>query len=139
MNEWNCDFHDIAVLCEDKCVRIKKNKALVEFLRDPDTTGSLMVAEYARKLYEEQLGKPLGITKESLAIEILGHVFVDQFAEAVQKLKIKVGDSFLNMIRMHMEVIDCGEADIDNNRKIWDGLSKGRMKDLVFALSGKNA
>lgn len=139
MYDWNIKFHGIGIVCEDKCVRVRNDQTLVDFLNDPKTKGSLLIAEYARDLYEEQFGKPLGITQDSLAIEILGHVFVDKLAAALEQLKIRVADSFLDMIRLRMEVIDCGEADIDNNRRVWDALSVSGIRDIVFAVSGKRA
>lgn len=139
MYDWNTKFHGIGIVCEDKCVRVRNDQTLVDFLNDPKTKGSLLIAEYARDLYEEQFGKPLGITQDSLAIEILGHVFVDKLAAAHEQLKIRVADSFLDMIRLRMEVIDCGEADIDNNRRVWDALSVSGIRDIVFAVSGKRA
>ena len=82
MYEWNTEFHGIGIVCEDKCVRVRNDQTLVDFLNDPQTRGSLLIAEYARALYEKKFGKPLGITQDSLAVEILGHVFVDKLAAA---------------------------------------------------------
>lgn len=139
MYEWNTEFHGIGIVCEDKCVRVRNDQTLVDFLNDPQTRGSLLIAEYARALYEKKFGKPLGITQDSLAVEILGHVFVDKLAVALEQLKIKAADSFLDMVRLRMEVIDCGEADIDNNRRVWDVLSVSGIREIVYAVSGKGA
>lgn len=139
MTDWNTDLKGVSILCTDKLVQIKNDKALLDFLKDPKTKGSLLIAKYARDLYIKELGKTLNITPDSLAIEILGHVYMEKFADLAQKFKIKELEAFLESVKERTEIIDCGEADIDSNRKIWDDLEKRKLKDIIYFLSGSMA
>lgn len=139
MAGWNTEFHNISVECTDKLVRIKNDEALIKFLGDPKTKGALLLADYAKKLYKKEIGRELKITKDSLAIEILGHVFLDDFAKFASKLKIKKFEAVLEDIKKWTEVIDCGESDIDSNRHIWDDFEEKKLAGMIYALCGKNA
>lgn len=90
-----------------------------------------------KSAYQGVFGKELGISSDSLAIEILGQVFVDEFAEKVGAISKKVGiDSlagFFAKIEGHTEIIDCGEKTVDTNRSVWDRLVQ--VKALVFAVT----
>lgn len=137
MSDWNLEFHNIGIKYEKKWVRIKNDQVLKDFLKDPSTKGSILISEYAHKQYQKEIGCPLNITIDSLAIEILGHVYMETFANIAAQLKIKSLTTALEDIKSKTNVIDCGELDVDYNRHIWDSLEKN--KSLVYMLCGKNA
>lgn len=139
MTEWNTNFHGIAIRCSKKLVQIKNNKELQDYLDDPKSTGSVEISKYAHQLYEKEMGVPLKITTDSLAIEILAHVDLDTFAHILEKLKIKSWTSLSKNIEKHTDIIDCGEEDIDSNRAVWDELERKHSKKLIYFLSGKSA
>lgn len=139
MNEWNTDFYNVSILCTDKFVRIKNDKSLVDFLNDPKTEGASLISEYAHELYEKEMGKPLKITKDSLAIEILGHVYADKFAKVAEKLGIKQLKVVAAKIKEHTDIIDCGERDVDSNRVVWDDLEKAGLKRVIYRICGRMA
>lgn len=137
MSNWNKDFEGISIKCSDKLLQIKNDGALRRFLDDPQTNGSVLIADYAVALYKKEMNKELKISRDSLAIEILGHVYVDKFADAASK--VKALEAAMKSIRNRTDVIDCGEGDIDSNRKIWDDLEKRHLKGIIFAMCGKGA
>lgn len=106
---------------------------------DPATKGSLLVSEYAHQLYLKEMGRPLNISIDSVAIEILGHVYADKFADLASRFKIKALQSKLADIKSRTDIIDCGERDIDSDRHIWDDLDKHNLKPVIFAMCGKRA
>ena len=118
MTDWNKEFHGISINCEEKLIQIKNDCALLTFLDDPATKGSLLVSEYAHQLYLKEMGRPLNISIDSVAIEILGHVYADKFADLASRFKIKALQSKLADIKSRTDIIDCGERDIDSDRHI---------------------
>ena len=84
----------------------------------------MQLADYIKNTYESEFG-PINVSTESIAIEILGHVFED-----------KLGGVFRG-IRKLTGIIDIAEAENDPNRKIWDSLVP--MKNIIFAILGRNA
>lgn len=139
MAEWNTAFHGISVSCTDRLVKIKNDKALLEFLEDPETRGALLVSEYVHDLYRKELGKELKISVDSLAIEILGHVYADRFAGVIKKLGVKKISDAMDVIQSHTDIIDCGEKEIDSNRFVWDDLESLGLKKIIYRLCGNGA
>ncbi len=140
MEEWNRDFYGISIRYEDKIVRIKSDEALTDFLESPNK-GSFVLAEYILIQYEEIYHKPLKINLHSLAIEIIAHVFVDTILENMSELSDSIShDIFkpvtaaLESIRKHTQVIDCGEASVDNNRHVWDALEP--FHGIIYGIAG---
>ncbi|MGB8455042.1 MAG: hypothetical protein WCD89_22275 [Anaerocolumna sp.] len=126
MKEWNNDFYNISILYEDKIVRIKSDKALLEFLELP-SNGSYLLSRHILKTYEQIFNKPLKINHHSLAIEIIAHVFADailvnmsDISNSISHDKLKSVANTLGSIRQHTKIIDCGESSVDNNRHVWD-------------------
>lgn len=139
MAEWNTAFHGISVSCTDRLVRIKNDRALLEFLKDPETRGALLVSEYVHSLYRKELGKELNISVDSLAIEILGHVYADRFSGMMKKLRVKRISEAMEIIQKHTEIIDCGEQEIDSNRFVWDDLETLGLTKIIYRLCGSGA
>lgn len=143
MNEWITDFHNISVQYIDKIVRVKSDAPLEAYLAEPGN-GSLELADHILSQYEALLQKPLDIGRHSLAIEILGHVFVENFAEVIESVAENIGPDLLEPIIRLMEkvqdrteVIDCGEASVDGNRFVWDALSP--FHSLIYLACGRRA
>ena len=127
-NTWRTEFHDISVCYTDHLVQIKTDEKLLAFLQKPSRDATELSA-YIKKTYEEILGKELKISVESLAIELLIHVYVDEFARGIEDfgkflplyLKAQL-ETCMQKIERRTEVIDSGEAEIDPNRKFFDKL-----------------
>lgn len=139
MQEWNREFHNISVRCRNKVVQIKLDSVLIDFLRDPTTKGSLLLSDYAHQLYEREIGRPLEISRDSLAIEILGHVYISAFADLAKSIRSAELQAAVQKLKKHTAVIDCGEIDVDTNRHVWDALDKSVLRNMIYLMCGKNA
>lgn len=145
MKEWDAGFHGISVGYKEKSVHIKTDEMLLSFLAQPEI-GSLALSAYILERYQAIFGKLLEISQDSLAIEILAHVFVDKFSNAIYKLinneSIDAENQpaplrLLEKVRGRTDVIDCGEASVDNNRVVWDALVP--FRGLIYRMFGQNA
>lgn len=134
MAEYQKTATGISYYFTDRVVHVINDPSLKNYL-DQSGNQSLTLAAELKAAYQKEMGKSLDISDNSLAIEILGHVFVDEFSEKVGAIAEKVGlDSlgdFFDKIEGHTEVIDCGEKAVDSNRSVWDRLVP--VKGLVFA------
>lgn len=139
MGSWNKEFHNISINCSEKLVQIKNDAALSTFLNAPDTKGSVLISEYAHRLYLKEIGRPINITVDSIAIEILGHVYLDKFADLALKFKLIPLQDVLKEIKNRTDIIDCGEKEIDPNRFIWDDLEKHNLKSVIYTICGRSA
>lgn len=82
--------------------------------------------------------------QHSLAIEILAHVFVDRFASSVGEFIGRFDTErqgtitgLMEKLKERTDVIDCGEAAVDGNRRIWDMLVP--FRSFVYAAFGAAA
>lgn len=131
----------IKVHYKDKTVHIYHDDVMDSFLKEREN-GSLELADYILAEYQRRKGTPLAITRDSLAIEIIVHVYADNMAEHLQELPEEHGNVICEVIgklgnraRTHTQTIDCGERSEDNNRFIWDGLEP--FKDLIYDIERK--
>ncbi|QCT71165.1 hypothetical protein SAMN04515624_10643 [Eubacterium maltosivorans] len=147
MSEWINDFNGIAIKFNDRLIQIKTDAALFDYLAQKGN-GSLEIAEYVLKKYQELHQKELDIQRDSIAIEILAHVYSDRLGTLIMGLESKIpnkeknpllllSEGYLKELRKHTEVIDIGERSIDSNRKIWDGFVP--YKQLIFGILNHNA
>lgn len=134
MTEWQKTVTGISYNFTDRVAHVVNDETLKNYL-DQKGNQSLELATELKSAYQNTYGKALDISTDSLAIEILGHVFVDDFSEKVGAISKKVGiDSladFFAKVEKHTDVIDCGEKAVDDNRSVWDRLVP--VKSLVFA------
>lgn len=136
-------YYDIAITMEMQAIHILNNEVLLFYLQQPDN-GALELADFILEQYEERFGVPLQVGRHSLAIEILAHVFADKFADSVQRLADRLDDKYtvtlqklVDKIKLHSDVIDCGEMGRDNDRLLWDLISPFHV--LVYTACGDNA
>ncbi len=138
------DFHNISIRFSDKWARIVCDNYLFDFLNKEKGNTALKLAEYILQKYEALAQCPLNITKDSLTIEILFHVYMDLFSSmflvskhALPKDLYKKLEQIFKEIKRHMDVIDCGEISVDDNRHIWDSLEKFRKPIYKLYTSAK--
>ena len=137
-------FHDISIRFSDKWARIICDDYLFNFLNKSKGNSALELADYILVRYQELACCPLDIRKDSLAIEILFHVYMDLLstiflmskASIPKELYKKLEEKFKE-IKRHMDVIDCGELSVDDNRHIWDSLEKYRKYIYKLYTSAK--
>lgn len=136
-------FQNITVKYSDKLVQITCDKFLKDYLEEKGN-GALKLSSHILDTYRRYIGKPLKISLDSLAIEILAHTYVDSFSEVISSLGDLMPETLeraieklTHSIRLRTEIIDCGEADIDNNRWIWNALTP--FKKIIYSVLGDRA
>lgn len=139
--EWSTEFHGIAMRCPRRFVQVKNDEVLKQFL-DQKGVGSMELAAWMKESYQQEWGCELNISQKSLAIEILGHVYANDFLKIVEKLPFADKEDhalgkLIDYLQVHMDIIDCGERELDNNRFVWDALVP--FAKVIFTLSGKHA
>lgn len=70
----------------------------------------------------------LNISDKSLTIEIIGHVYIGNFADILKEIPHipKIAPIVIKKaykITDHTDIIDCGEKEVDSNRWVWDKLA----------------
>ena len=137
-NTWRTEFHDISVCYTEQLVQIKTDEKLLAFLKKPGRDATAL-SEYMKKTYEEIFGKELKISVESMAIELLIHLYADEFVHGIEYfgkflplyLQAEL-ETYMQKIERRTEVIDSGEAEIDPDRKFFDRLVPYR--DVLYTI-----
>ncbi|OPD23708.1 hypothetical protein AL710_05990 [Clostridium botulinum] len=109
------NLSDITYSYSPKAVHIDNDYNLKDYLSN-SSKGSLNIADYAKSNYLLKYSQPIDVTRTSMAIEIMGHVYPDKIAKY---LPFGLG----NIITKHTSIIDIGEKSIDSNRWIWDSIA----------------
>jgi len=125
---------ELLVVFEDKLIRIKKPEALQQFLSRDIELRSTTLVNHIKLDYLDFTGNALGITNDSMIVEIWGHVYASYVAKAIKKLiRLKLVGRIADFIIHRGDTIDCGENDVDSNRKFWDLFAnfKGMIQSLL--------
>ena len=136
------DMREIPVEYKKSLVQISCDDTLRSFLKS-DKRAAVDLAEYIKTQYMENRKKELDITTDSLAIEILGHVYADALAEAMQHIgHMPEGLKYMleelgKKAQEKTRIIDCGETSVDPNRFVWDALEKLNVGDVIFEMAWK--
>lgn len=123
-------------LIEDCKIKVSFGTGIVHITNDDELSkllsksllpGSDQLVEAIKKDYLEWNEKELQVSDSSLIVEIWGHVYFDYFANTISRMiPLKLAGDFGAFVTERCEVIDSGEAKIDNNRKFWDLLAPHR-------------
>lgn len=138
-----CSLEHITINYCDRLVQITCDDALKNYLESPGN-GALQLSSHILAEYKKRRESELNISQDSLAIEILAHVYSDSFAEAVSAASSRLPSvlshtvhKLMKQVTVHTEIIDCGESSIDNNRRIWDALTP--FKNIIYGILGNRA
>ncbi len=116
-----------------KLIIIKEPKALKRYLSKDIDARSLVLARLIKQDYLDLMGSELDITVDSMVIEIWGHVYASHLAKAIKNLiQLQLIADFANFIINRSDTIECGESEIDSNRRFWDILSNFKGAVLSF-------
>lgn len=139
----DCSLEHITITYCDRLVQITCDDALKNYLEAPGN-GALQLSAHILAEYKKRRESKLNISQDSLAIEILAHVYSDSFAEAVSAAGSRLPSvlshtvhKLMKQVTVHTEIIDCGESSIDNNRRIWDALTP--FKNIIYGILGNRA
>ena len=134
---YDLNGHQLLVSFEEQLIRIKNPKALQKFLSTDIDRRSIVFVNYIKQDYFLLTGKELNIKNNSLIIEIWGHVYANYCARAMKNLiKLKLIANAADFIIKRSDTIDCGEREVDGNRKFWDLLAKLKRIILKFLPKG---
>jgi hypothetical protein len=123
----------LLVVFENQLIRIKKPKALQKFLTNDIEERSEILVNSIKIDYLSFFGKELAISNDSLIIEIWAHVYASYFAKAMKNLiSLKLVEEAADFIIKRSDIIDCGESEVDSNRKFWDVLANFKSIILTF-------
>lgn len=140
---WMKSAHGVHVQYGDRIVRLKADDALVQYLGEAGN-GAKPLAESILRDYQSLRGEPLKIGADSLAIEILVHIFFDTFAGRVKRLADRLPGALsqpvfalMDGLEARTEAIDCGEREVDANRWVFDMLAP--FHGVIYEILGDGA
>ena len=115
---------DLTFFFEDHAVHINADEALRDVLRSGKYAGRRL-ADHIKKVYEEQTGTVLEISRGSLNAEIHIHALLDRWFIFFERIfgwfpPLK---KFFHQMHVHTFQIDCGERSVDSNRFVFDILA----------------
>jgi len=115
--------------------RIKNDKNLSNYLSKWGHGTGPMVEEILSR-YKLHFGQKLNVGEDSMVVEILAHYHCDSILALGEMVFSQAGipGSIITVLfsearkiaASHLNWIDCGEADVDTNRDVWDKLAKFR-------------
>ncbi|MFA6277717.1 MAG: hypothetical protein WC622_13260, partial [Pedobacter sp.] len=121
------------VVFENQLIRIKRPKTLQKFLTADIEQRSEVLVNSIKIDYLTFFGKELAASNDSLIIEIWAHVYASYFAKAMKNLiSLKLVEKAADFIINRSDTIDCGESEVDSNRKFWDILANFKGIILTF-------
>jgi hypothetical protein len=110
-------------------VKLTNDAQLAALLADNTEASTDALVKAIKQEFRNVHNKEIDISDASMAVEIWGHVYTENFAAAVKSLSsLGFLDSIADKIIDKCEVIDMGESGRDNNRFVWDTLSKFKSK-----------
>lgn len=136
-------YKNITIDYDDMAVHVHDDQFLRDFLAQPEN-GSVELTTAIKAQYHQLFNKELAIDDDSLAIEILGHVYASKLFDLIDKASDILPESIketaqgvVDKMQTYTDVIDIGEAAVDGNRKVWDALVPA--KKIIYKLIGDNA
>lgn len=106
---------DVKYRIEPKIVRIENDSYLKDYLNET-SRANYIIAKDVKQKYYNIYKTDIKISEESMAVEILGHVFPEKVAKYLPAI-------LRNKILAHTSVIDIGEKSVDSNRWVWDSIA----------------
>lgn len=96
--------------------------------------------------YQAKFHKPLDISQNSIAVEIVVHAYLDVLSQHTAHLEKMLPKSMSQKLIKLMEechrrteCIDIGELSVDNNRNVFDMLSLQIPRSILFSILGDAA
>jgi hypothetical protein len=90
---------------------------------NPETSTDTLVTAIKNE-FKQAIGRDINISNSSMAVEIWGHIYTENFLTVIKSLPMfGLIDGLAEKLREHCEIIDMGESGHDSNRFVWDSLS----------------
>ncbi len=123
----------IGVDFRDKLIRIHEPEALERYLSTDLVNRSAILVKYIKMDYAQLMKQELDITDDSMIVEIWGHVYASYLAKGIKNLvQLNMVDNVADFVLKRSDIIDCGESEIDSNRKFWDIIARFKGVILKF-------
>lgn len=123
----------LLVTFDDRVIRIREHETLQRFLSHDIEARSEVLVNQIKLDYAKLNNKDLNIENDSIIVEIWGHVYASYFARAMKNLiDLQLIENAADFIIKRSDTIDCGENEVDSNRKFWDVLSNFKGVILTF-------
>lgn len=104
-------------------VRIESSENLWAYITEKPPGHTKKLVEKIQEIYEGNFGSRLDISEKSFTMEIWGHLYFEFFLlRNPRPGRILFPFGLYDRLVRSCEAIDCGEADIDGNRWLWDVL-----------------
>jgi hypothetical protein len=114
-------------------VHIPNSRELKEYLSLETDTRTKGLISMIKNDYFQISQEALDITDDSMAVELWGHLFAQNFRPVLDKLSdFTLTEWLAERLIKSAEIIDLGEEGLDHNRKYWDWLSQ--HKSLILKL-----
>ena len=124
---------NISVQFHENMIDILSDKQLFELVAGMPEAATDELVSAIKKEYLTRFNRDFGVSDNSMAVEIWGHVFAEEFADAVKKItSVKLVDEVAEKIIEHCEVVNIGERGHDYNRILWDTLAP--LKSEIAAM-----
>ncbi|WP_294762744.1 hypothetical protein [uncultured Lactobacillus sp.] len=107
---------NISIWVTPKVVHIKNDNILKGFIFLNQYHNAQQVTYASKQIYLETYMKDILVGNTSMSVEILGHIYPDEFSKYLPT-------NIAEEIKKHTNVIDSGEKSVDNNRWIWDSIA----------------
>lgn len=115
----------IKVDFKPKLIRLYSNSELWRFLHRDTNLKLNRLIQFIKQEYEAKFNCSLKISNDSLITEIIVHIYCHYIGLKIKRfINIKLLKHLIISMLKRVEIIDCGEKNIDNNRWLWDYLSK---------------
>lgn len=129
--------YSLPVIFKDKVIQIRGSEALQQFLTEDIDNRTAVLVALIKSDYLLRTNSALEVDDDSMSIEIWGHVYASQMAEAIKNLiHLKLIEQMADFVIHRADTIDCGEKEIDSNRVFWDLLTN--FKGLILTFLPKN-
>lgn len=135
-------INDVTITYDDRWAHVMTNDTLLSFLAQPEN-GSLALAKRIQEEYQAKFHKPLDISQNSIAVEIVVHAYVGVLSQRTEQLGKKLpkglSEQLIKLMKecqRRTDSIDIGESSVDNNRNVFDSLSKRIPRGILFSILG---
>ncbi len=115
------DGNDFLLALAEGSVCLYNSQSLEDYLRKSSYDNALQLADKIQEAYKTHFSTALNVSADSIAVEILGHVYFEDFIETLgNKIPLKFTDTIVEKISSHCNEINIGEKGHDHNRFFWD-------------------
>ena len=116
--------HWVTVEMSQGLVRIANDRGFKKAVSVQPRDRLVSLIDSIRVDYERAFGRPLAIRRDSLVVEIWGHLYAERLLLKYKRFfQVFLIFGLYKRFLRSCEVFDCGERHKDRNRWLWDRLA----------------